>query len=468
MTAEFRFNNRWVIAVGYAALASLLILSLIFYRERCCYTDMAFHVFCLAKTRFPAIQNYRFGVVLTQIFPLTAILLKVPLREVLIIYSLAFYILYLVIFITVVHYFKNEYLGMCLVFFLTITCSYTFYWAQSEFPQANGLLVLLLAIPLRYPGSTMPGWIKFLFLPVLLVTVLFLHPLVIYPLGFSVAYLYLDKKLRLGFAVQVLIVVIICALLKQFVFVSGYDSYKMGGLTNFISLFPNYFTTPSWKFFFSKLLTDYLVFSVLFVVIVSYYIVKGFYGKLLFFILATTGYIFLIHVSFYYVARDNYMQNMLLPLGLMVGLPFFFEIAPKMPAVALTFLLAITMVFRLSMIYREHKAFSERLTYVTSLLNYTRQYACNRFYIPEEHLSREKLGPIWGLSYETLLLSGMISPDSVRTIETEEVIKRRPLLLNSDNVFINCMWGWDMVGMDYYFRFRKCKYQLLDADLRNL
>jgi hypothetical protein len=86
----------------------------------------------------------------------------------------------------------------------------------------------------------------------------------------------------------------------------------------------------------------------------------------------------------------------------------------------------------------------------------------NKFWIEDAALVPEVYGETWALSYETLLLSSIPSPDSTITIEMQSVANQNAYLLDKDYVFINRYHGWDGNTLPRkYFNLRHSKYQKL-------
>jgi hypothetical protein len=135
-------QNRFLSITGLITFILLFILSLYFYLERTVFVDIAYHTFYIIKDQTFAIQNYRFGATITQIFPLLATKLNLPLNNILIIYSSCFIIVYAFIYSIIVYPLKNLQLGWVLIGYLTLMMSDTFYWIQSEYQQGCALCLL--------------------------------------------------------------------------------------------------------------------------------------------------------------------------------------------------------------------------------------------------------------------------------------------------------------------------------------
>lgn len=421
---------------------------------------MAYHTFVIAQTGDFAIQNHRFGAAITQAFPLVAFKVGLPLTTAMQLYSSSFYIWYLAVFVIVVWGFRNWRMGLVLLCFLTLLVSYSFFWAQSEYPQGMVFLILFLSALLHPAGSTV--W-KFILLPVLLVTTVFCHPLIILSLIFGLGYLFLNKEIALPKFMAILSLAVLVLICKSLFLKTGnYEAGKMGGIKNFITLFPHYFTTPSWIFFFRQLVGDYAGYSLVALLVAGYYLNNRFYGKLVWVFAFSIAYLLLVNVSFPDLEKSTYLQNLHLPLGFMVALPLAHEVLPNIKPPLWLAAISLLFVFRLGMIWQSHPFYTNRIAAIENLLAKSKEQPTNKFFVEDRLLKPEIFGETWALSYETLLLSSIPSPDSTRTIELQSVVEQYPFLLDSDFVFINRYHGWNGNSLpSRYFNLRHSKYQKL-------
>ena len=101
--------------IGLAGMFVLLLLSLLFYRERAWLLDVAFQTFLMIQEKTVQVMVYRFGAAVVQALPLAAIRLEAPLWAVSVLYSAAFPLLYLVFFLVFTKVLRQTALVMALV-----------------------------------------------------------------------------------------------------------------------------------------------------------------------------------------------------------------------------------------------------------------------------------------------------------------------------------------------------------------
>jgi hypothetical protein len=384
----------------------------------------------------------------------------------LLIYSACFIIVYSAIYTIVVYPLKNIQLGWVLIGYLSLMMSDTFYWIQSEYQQGCALCILFFASVLYKNDFS-----NYLFLSIqtiLLVTVSFMHPLLIFVFSFFIIYFYLNKNIALKSAVVWFILFLLAWLFKSIFLKTSYDSGKMSGLNNIINFFPNYYNATSIQYFFKACVADYFLFVVLFLVIAFYFLKTKQLLKTLFFAASVIGYLFIISISNADMPNDFYIQSMYLPLGIMVFTPLFFEIVPAIKKELLLFSVIAYLSIRLFFIIDAGKWFTERLAWNEKIIGYVHSLENNKFIIQEDLVSKDILGIYWGMSFETLILSSLNNPNSATTI----LIHPNPSQFNWLHRTDAFLTPWDIWYGDEipqkYFNLKDNHYTEIKNDLKKL
>ncbi len=73
------FTDRWIVWLPVAAIGALLLLSLVFYRERMLFIDAPHILFRISNNGALQITEHRYGSFITQLFPLAGSWLHLPL-----------------------------------------------------------------------------------------------------------------------------------------------------------------------------------------------------------------------------------------------------------------------------------------------------------------------------------------------------------------------------------------------------
>ena len=115
-------------------------MAVIFYQERMLFSDMAFQTFHILRTGSIQVQSGRFGAAGTQVFPWAAQAVGMPLKGVLLAYSMGHVLYYFGLFVCTHLVLKQWRWAAVIAFTAVLMTSHTFYWL-SEAPQ--GLAFLL-------------------------------------------------------------------------------------------------------------------------------------------------------------------------------------------------------------------------------------------------------------------------------------------------------------------------------------
>lgn len=399
--------NKKVILIGSLTYIVLLILSLVFYKERTTFLDAAYHLFAILKDGDFAIQNFRFGAFFTQSFPLIASKLGLSLTSIMMLYSVSFVMLHFLIFLICVLVFRSYKFGLAIVLFSTFMITDTFYWIQSELIQGLAIIVLYFSV-LFFGQKTQNDSRNYWFFPVtvlLIITLAFLHPLLIFPFFFLLGFFYLNHKIEKKQLITSGIAFLLLYFIKLLFFKVEYDSLAMGAVKNFISLFPNYFNLQSHINFLKYLITDYYLFPIGFLVILAYYIKERQLMKLGFVIVSSLFYLFIINVSFPNGADQFYLESFYLILSIFVIFPLVFDVLPSYKSTTWLFALCFILAIRVGHIGINHKQFTERLEWLHSFHEDTLSKENQKLIISNKYAPMDLLKLTWATPYEFWILS---------------------------------------------------------------
>ncbi|MFK7807337.1 MAG: hypothetical protein AB8F74_05980 [Saprospiraceae bacterium] len=410
-----------ILGVGTIAYLVLGIIALWFYLERTAFLDISFHLFYILKDGDFAIQNNRFGAVVTQVFPLLGSKIGLSLSAIMKWYSVGFVLYYFTIFFLCTKVLKSPRFGLVMLLFSTLMVTDTFYWIQSEFPQGLALLIFYFALLYQskdYNKNQL--WLTHLLLAVLNIALVFFHPLLVFPYLFSVLFLFLKNRTLNNPVLKIQLIksaILFFSILviKSIFFKTEYESNSMQGVNNFVKLFPDYFSINSNKEFLIYLFRDYYFLLIALIGMVYYYFKNG---KVLHFGLLVSfffGYLLLVNVSYPEGSEQFYMENLYLPLSLFVIVPLAFELNwnkyQRYYFPMLIFIIAI----RLMHIGFNHQFYSERINYLNNYLEETSSLTQKKIIASEANFPMDTLLMTWASPYEFWLLS-TIKEDQTRSI----------------------------------------------------
>lgn len=408
------------VALGYGVFAVLLGFSVLFYLERACYADIAFQTFGIINSQTVFYQLDRFGAAFIQVFPLAAVLLKLPLKYVLVTYSVAL-VLQNLFFYWVLHKFlKQPGWALVLLLFNVLLVSETFYWATNEIKQGLSFSILFGGVVSALPVERFTGLRKYgllLLYLVLLLTTIFLHPLVVFPVVFVLGFLALSKRKSPNPAIlwSAAIVALIMGAKYLVLPVSYYDEEQLEHRQNFITYFPNYFAVDSFESFFRWCIKDWYIYGILMVLTVGFYAYRRQWFKLGWLLLFTVGYLIIVNVTHLNTPKP-FLESYYQALSVFVLLPFVFDLLPKTKAQYALGLLVLIVILRINTIYHHHHHYTSHITAVRRTL----ELFPGKFVVPADRFPQYTNIMTWGVPNTSALLSSMESPDSCRSFFVTE------------------------------------------------
>lgn len=413
-------NKKSILILGICTYSFLLGAAVFFYKERTVFLDIAYHLFNILKDQNFAIQNNRFGAMFTQVFPLLAAKSGLSLNAIALLYSTSFILLYAATFFSILLIQKNTRIALAYFIFGFIITAHTFYWAQSELPQASAFLFLYLGLldNALTKGVSAKYWI--LAIP-LLITVCFTHPLMIFAVSFSFAFFFLNKKENRKTIAYSFGIYLIITVAKTIFFKTIYDKQSLGGLKNIVRLFPDYIGIKSNENLVKYLVNDYYLVPVAFVMILIFYLKQKEFLKAILITAACFGYIFIVNISYPYNTEQFYIENLYLILGLFIGLPLAVDVLPAIKRKQFAFgVLAIGVLVAMIRICKTHKMYTARLNWNRDLLRSTKNLPHKKLIVRTDNIPEDILIKTWGSCYEFWLLS------TLEENESRSIIIERP------------------------------------------
>ncbi len=417
-----------------------LILALLWYRERVVFVDIAYHLFFLLKDRGFAIQNGRFGAAFTQFFPLVGAALGLSVNFIAALYSASFILLPAIIFGLLLGPLRNARLALAYLLFEAGMMTHTFFWIQSELPQATAFLFLFAGLlEKQLHRETFSAF----FLPaaqVLLLVVCFSHPLIPIPFFYLLLFMGLRYPLKRRMLTAVAVSFLLVWILKSLFFRYPYEQQAMSGLKNFVTLFPHYFNLQSNRDYLRYFVHDYYVAGLLLVVLAVYYFRRQAWLNLALLALFFAGFSALVNISSPGGSVQFYVENQYLILGFFVALPAAYDLFESLQKRRYQqLLLGAVVVCCMARITLAHPLYKQRLQWNEDLLARTSMLPDKKIMLPAESAPLDTLLMTWGSSYEFWLLS-TLNGGPARSIIIEEKAGEFDADLSQNKAFIT-KWG---------------------------
>ncbi|MFT4664405.1 MAG: hypothetical protein ACI8YQ_004671 [Polaribacter sp.] len=446
-TAPYQFSSPRFRQLGYLSWLILLIMAIVFYKERAIFLDGAFQLEKLINQGTFKIYHYRLTNPFTQILALSAIYLKLPLKIVLIGYSINFILFFGGIHYAIVRWCKNDFLGWVHLFFFTLMVLDSFYFLPPELYQGSALLLLWWAILLKDPNLenkwTMLGLVLFM-IPILsgsrLIATYFLYCFVFF--WFSI------KELRHWRYYLLFGCLFLFAFIHSKFFISGYDIGKIEEFNkNLETYLPNLLDIPANKIFLAKCIEYYYGYVLAFALVVIGYLyafikkrkqVQFPLLKILMVIGGNVAFLLLLHLgspktNYRFYAEVNY-----LPLTILVCIPLLFDILPLVKNqkwVLYGFLL--TIIVRLSVIATNHQQFENRHQWYIDKMDEASGKGTNKSITQWQNSPKKMLIQPWASPQETLLLSSLRGPEHSRSLLVANTKEHYTRSLNEGHFFLS-------------------------------
>jgi hypothetical protein len=407
--------------IGIVLYVVLLIMAVLFYKERSIFLDNSFFLFEILRNDAVTIQRYRFIVVLVEWLPLLAAKLSFSLKSVMIIYSVSFSLYYFFCYLLCGVLFKNYRVALVLLLLNCLIITHTFFWGLSELIQGMGLMMPLLAM-LSAPRSSGFRALHYFVTIIAATTIAFAHPLTLFPFMFAVIFLLMIKESDVEKKPIIFsgVMFLIAFAIKKIWFTDAYDANSMAATGNIVKLFPDYLSLYSNQHFISNWWSIYYWIPISSLLIIITYLVSKQWWLLSLFLCSTIGYILLINIA--YPASDThdfYIENMYLPISIMLGFPLVYHVIPlfnkaKLGLLILFVLIMFTSVIR---IYNQKKFYTARIDWLRGFISQNKNVKV---------LASSKIAPphtilmTWATPYEFWLLSTVENNQTASIILSED------------------------------------------------
>lgn len=382
---------------------SLLILSLIYYKERVIFSDVSFILFNLITEGGYAIQVHRFVSIFTQSFGLFASKLGLPLNWVAMIHSAGFVMYYFTVFLLLLKVIKNHSMALGLLLFNILMVTMSFYWIPSELIQGMAFVFLYHALMEKQLSKKTSSTVKLITFSCLF-TAIFAHPLIIFATMYAALYLLLQERRRfIFFGIQLFLMVTIY-LSKSKLLPNAYDNNAKGGLNN-ITKFLKSFDLSGFDDFFQYLIGDYIFLTIGAIGVLLYYFFTKQILKALLFIGFFIGYSIVVNIGQAHHRAQYYIESQYLILSFYVIIPWVKEILPKVKHKSFVGIIGLVALASLARIHQAHIMFTNRLEWQRAFLKQTAEYHHPKIVINKDQVPMDILLEHWGSGYEFWLLS---------------------------------------------------------------
>jgi hypothetical protein len=381
----------------------------------------------------------------------------VPLKDIILLYSISFNLFYLIAASIILFRFKNIKLAVLMAFYYTLFVSDTYFWTNNELHQAVAWMFLLTGFIMDYKVRQYPFLVHIPVFILLSFLSLFTHPLILLVLPFLWLFILMDNtlnpyNLKKGLLLSGLLLIICVAkfyIMKQ----GGYDNEKLNAPTHIsIKDLIASFTSPMARIISVKMLTQYFFIPILFIAGIWATWKAKRYKHLLLTIVFSAGYFIAVCLTFNNFV-PFYAESEWMPFTIITTLLFVYYVLPKIkPAMAIA-LLSIIFTVRIGYIIHAAQKFEERKEWIFATLDKMKDQGVTKGYLYNNERIDKLLLINWGAPVESLLASALKGDKPNRTFVTDspESIKNR--MVTSGKDMIGCFNTWNYAALNpYYFQ----------------
>lgn len=445
---------------GHLFFAALAIMAIVYFKERVLFSDPSFFAFNLMYKEGFEIALGRWGSVFTQILPIIAVKLGLPLKLVLQSFSLNFVLCFYAVFLFLGGYFKWQRITLPAAIAVVLCMRLTFFYPTAEL--YFGSYLSLLVLPIFYKRDWSPkelSWKTYLWVLVLAYVMSYFHQLTLFPLIFVLG-LTIDspKQLlkRLGiFALPVLWFVLRIKVFSE----SSYESDKLLSLSEAWEALTRLIHNSSyhhyrdiifpWMRWFIPL---WLLAVVLLARQKEYIKALAAFASPVVFWLAV---IIILHKGESRIMLDNYYTI----LGIFIALPFVFVKRNQWPAqLAGLILVGILSLVSFLGIHRAHYLIAARHIQTQNVLDYMTKKDVQRGILYAPSLDYRIYFQDWSLPFESIFQNALNHETISRSVfPSQEPEKHLQATVNDPNTFLGPGFAptWyrnhEMLHPDYFY-----------------
>lgn len=390
----------------------LCIGAIWFYKARMIFSDASLVSFRRINLQDLESSQKRWGAFITECIPLLFSKLHIPLRWILVSYSLSFNLFYLLIVGLLIFRWRLYALGILMVCYYLLFVGAGYFWTNNEIHQSVAYIFLCFGLchEMIRQQAAMP-WQYFTFF-LLSGIAIFTHPLAIIVFGFLWGILWLDNRdwpFEKRQAFHYTAILFFWSVLKLIIS-SGqpYDARRMYGVTHLHKdLLLHTLNGPVARTFVHACVTNYWLSIVLAIVGGIVMLRQRRWLAIVWALMSATGYLVLLHCGFPEGHFLYYLEGEWGLFGLIAGFPVVYYLLTRMRGWA-PLVLAILFVVRIGYIIHAAPAFTNRVRFIEQLNTYARSHRLNKILIKaKDSRFEERLIMDWGLATESMTLSAL-------------------------------------------------------------
>lgn len=464
-------STRKYLILGHLCFLVLLILSAKYANVRVLLTDSAYQVFYDINHPGMLINDSRYSMVLTQILPWIAIHLHLPLKLVIISYSVSFILVGYVCWL-ITAYLMRQRQAATLMLFVLLAIGGTFLHCISESFQ------LMFYVPMLYAwmcqGERLKNFTYYTVLAILVALAFFIYPMSVFYILFAVGFRLLEggkphiDKPAIATAGFLFLFIVLYWLIGA----SGHDSEFVPTLPVIFDSLLHFFSLGSFGAFRDLFFSLYLVPTLMLLLTLVGYVRSHQWWKLSFVGLYAVG--FLVAACIIYQTGDSLIsrERYFVPLFFIVGLPFLIDELPRFSKwqERLFFWLFVALLcLSFVRIMKYVHIYEPRMEAITEVSQMAEKQGQHKLIVTRSTAEEVFPEDIWGLALESMLFTAQQGAEHTVTIykEEDDFDRTDADLYQNPEVYLSVNWWkrWEVKELNpYYFRLPSQGYKELVKD----
>ena len=383
---------------GTISLLILIILSLVFYRERIYFSDPAFQLFLMINDNQIEVMTNRWPSTIFRWLPYIGLKMGWSVASISKLFSASFPLFHLFVFAAVSMIYRDRIFSWLLLLTIFLATSETFYWCSSDLLQ--GMITAFLGIVInKNSKSTI---IKYIGSGFLLIAAVFFHPLTLFPFFYIIIDDILEQKKIRSMDWHLPLVFGIGWIIRNKYFSTWYDVAKGKDFWNNAANL-NWIEIPAHITFLTEIPMHYQLVVLIFIISTLILIKRKAFLRLAFMTVSILAFLTVIHLGNPTGVASFYREASYIPLAVFVGYPFIKHICNKEQLdIKYKIFIPLILIFSLMRMLYFAPEYTDRILWMEEKMS---SMSCDKSIIQLSSLDEGILKMSWGLPFETCLLS---------------------------------------------------------------
>ena len=465
------FDNAFCLRlIGHAGFLILILMSVLLAHERVLFIDSAAQLVEIMQRNGFAVYDNRFTMMVTQLLPLLAYRLGLPMQLIITAYSIAAPVVGYLIFLWIAYGMKDERLALLLL--LPLVCMrHTFFHGISETFSLLFYATLLGALLTHLPSRRM--WLHLIVTALTTAACVFMHPIgiffVLFLAGYHLINDHIVPKRHLSPTLLVVLATMLLTGIVKLLTSTAHDATFLPATDEIPGIIRHMGSSEIFQRFLARLADLYIWPIVLFIWLMVFHIRKRHWLQLSYGLLFTFGFFILTIVTYHGSNSTIGVERSFLPFIFFAGYAFIKEVLPTFnPRQTSIYCIVFPLLMLMSFgkIIDSSRHYHRRLDILQSTIEKGRQTGVYKLAAnPDDAKCLSNRIQSWATAFETLLLSAENNDEPAVTVFIEEEHQEQtPSDYFQKDRFIATYWWRDWPSRDLpakYFRIPEQSYSRL-------